>query len=238
MSKILIKNLSKTFEQKVILSNINLQIENKESLVIIGGSGSGKSVLIKCIAGLILPDLKSSIIIDGDDVSNQHISLRSSFLKKFSLLFQGNALFDSMSIWENITFGMNIDDNDAKKIAEEKLEMVEIDKSVAYFFPNEISGGMQKRVALARAVASNPQIIFFDEPTSGLDPATSKAISNLIKNIRHKLQATTITITHDAKCMKTIADKVAVIENGKISWSGYLKDTLQSDLPYIKDFLE
>ena len=238
MSKIVIKNLNKTFEDKVVLSDITISLEERQSLAIIGGSGSGKSVFIKCAAGLIVPDEGSLIIIDGEDVSDLHIARRESFRSKFSMLFQGNALFDSMAIWENITFGMDVEIANAKKIAIEKLAMVEIDESVAYMYPSEISGGMQKRVALARAIASDPQIIFFDEPTSGLDPATSKAISNLIQDLRHKLRATVITVTHDDNCMKTVADTVAVLNNGRLSWSGTLKDALVSNDPYLKDFLE
>lgn len=238
MNGIIVKNLNKTFDGKTVLSNVNFEVEERQSLAIIGGSGSGKSVLIKCIAGLLVPDNNSTITIEGEEVGNQHISKRHAFKDKFAMLFQGNALFDSMTIWENITFGMSIEPKHAQKFASEKLTLVEIDPKVVNLYPSEISGGMQKRVALARAIAQEPKIIFFDEPTSGLDPATSKSISNLIKELRYRLKATIITVTHDNKCMKIVADKVAVINQGTISWFGSISETSTSKDAYLRDFLE
>ncbi len=239
--KIVLKNLSKTFGNKIVLCNVNLEIFNNESLVIMGGSGTGKSVLLKCIIGLLMPDKGSAIMINDKDYSNIPITKRFDENLEIGVLFQGNALFDSMNICKNITFGLEqrkkIDKAEARKIASEKLAMVELSDNILDLYPVEISGGMQKRVALARVIALNPKLIFFDEPTSGLDPVTSDKISTLIRNVSQKIKATTVTITHDVRCMKKIADYIAVIANQTIIWHSNVADLYKTENPYIRDFI-
>lgn len=238
--KIIIKNLAKTFGTKNVLYGVNINVQNGKSLVIIGGSGSGKSVLLKCITGLLTPDKGSSITIDDKDYATIPISKRFNKNLKIGMLFQGNALFDSLNIWQNITFGVtqkrNITNMEARDIAKDKLQMVELSANILDLYPAEISGGMQKRVALARAIAHDPKLIFFDEPTSGLDPVTSNKISTLIRNVSTSIQATTITITHDVRCMEKIADSVAVITNRTTVLFRTLDELFKTDDPYIKDF--
>lgn len=241
-SFITVKNFSKTFNnKKKVLSKINFELFKGESLVVIGCSGSGKSVLLKCITGLILPDDGSTLLVEKQDLTFLHISKRQSFLKKFGMLFQNNALFDSMPIWQNISFGLlnmgDLDNVEAIKYAEEKLNMVGLKKEVAMLYPSELSGGMQKRAAIARGIAMNPEIIFFDEPTSGLDPVLSAVIGDVIFNLQKELFATTIIITHDISVMKKLADKVVMIHEGKLVWFGTLKETLNTDNPYIQQFM-
>lgn len=242
MTNIVIKKLCKSFHFKVILSDISLNIPDGESLVIIGPSGGGKSVFVKCIIGLLISDIGSSIMIDEVEVANKHIADRREVAKKFSMLFQGNALFDSINIWQNITFGLtnnaDLREEELRKIAISKLEMVDLSADIMNFYPAEISGGMQKRVALARALATNPKIIILDEPTAGLDPATAKMISNLIKRLHTELKLTVITVTHDVKCMKLLANTLILIEQSKIGWYGPLSDIKQSNSQFIRDFIE
>ncbi|MBA8667428.1 ATP-binding cassette domain-containing protein [Holosporaceae bacterium 'Namur'] len=239
--KIVLENLSKSFGTKQVLKRINLNIPEQESLVVIGGSGSGKSVLIKTIMGLLEPDKESLVKIDGQDVTHIPIINRGELLNQFGMLFQGGALFDSLKIWENVSFtllqGKNISRKEARRIAEEKLALVGLSQATLDLYPNELSGGMQKRAALARAIANNPSIIFFDEPTSGLDPITSQVIIELIANLSKELKATTITITHDMKCVKTIADKVAMIYKGEIIWQGEGKNIESSGNEYVDQFI-
>lgn len=238
---IIIKNLSKTFHKNIVLQNINLSIKRQELLVVIGASGSGKSVFLSCIIGLMLPDLQSSIIIDNIECSQIFISKRFKHNTKLGVAFQSNALFDSLNIWQNITFELtqysNITKEEAKKIAAEKLQMVELNTNIMELYPSEISGGMQKRVAIARAIANNPDLLFFDEPTSGLDPITSKKISTLIKDICSKIKATAIVITHDIKCMNIVADNVAAIDNHTIIWHGNVKEIYNSNNSYVAEFI-
>ncbi len=239
---ILLQNVSKTFGNKNVLHDVNLEITIGETLVIIGGSGSGKSVLLKCIIGLMLPDLGSSIKIYNNEVANLHISKRQQIISALGVLFQGNALFDSLPIWHNICFGLlqtnQITPKQALDLAAEKLDMVGLQKDILDLYPEELSGGMQKRVAIARAIANNPKLIFFDEPTAGLDPVTAKKISILIKNLCTDLKATAITITHDVRCMEAIADTVAAISEGTIIWNGRANDITKATHPYIKEFIE
>jgi len=236
-----INNLNKSFDTKQVLKNISFNVVKSESFVIIGGSGSGKSVLLKCIAGLLDSDEGSEIIIDNEYVTHTHIIQRKKFLKKFSMLFQGNALFDSLPIWHNICFSLlnsgilNVEK--AKEHAIEMLNLVGLKEEVLELYPSNLSGGMQKRVAIARAIATNPEIMFLDEPTSGLDPVMSATITNLIKNISKKLKSTTITITHDVKVMEKIADKVALLKEGEVFWVDNLKNTMESEDEYVKLFL-
>lgn len=239
--KISLRNLSKSFGSKKVLKQINLDIAERESLVIIGGSGSGKSVLIKSIMGLLEPDKGSLVKINDEDVTHIPIMKRGELLKDLGMLFQGGALFDSLKIWENVSFtllqGKGISRKEARKIAAEKLSLVGLNETTLNLYPNELSGGMQKRAALARAIANNPSIIFIDEPTSGLDPITSQVIIELIASLSKELNATTITITHDMKCVKTIGDKVAMIYKGEIIWHGEGKNIESSGNEYVAQFI-
>lgn len=239
--KIDVKNLSKSFGSKQILQNINFTVRAHESLVIIGGSGSGKSVLLKCITGLLFPDAGSKVLIDSEDCTFLHIVKRKKFTCKFGMLFQGGALFDSLPIWHNIMFSALqngfINKKQACEIAVQKLEMVGLNAEVINLLPAEMSGGMQKRIALARAIANDPEIIFFDEPTAGLDPIMSKLISYLITDLSKKLNATTITITHDMNCMKQVADQVVMIREGKVDWKGSVNEIALSNNSYLHEFV-
>jgi phospholipid/cholesterol/gamma-HCH transport system ATP-binding protein len=238
--KLLIKNLAKDFGQKKVLTGIDLQAQKGESIVILGGSGSGKSVLIKIIATLISPT-SGSIKIDGKEISNLNSQGRDKLMEKFGFLFQGGALFDSLSVWENVAFRLlyqkKINKKDAKEIALQKLKAVGLGEKTADLFPSELSGGMQKRAALARAIATNPEIIFFDEPTTGLDPIMADVINDLIIDNSKQLGATTITITHDMNSARKIADKIAMLYEGKIIWFGDVKDMYSSSNSYLDQFI-
>ncbi len=238
--KIIIKGLSKSFGSKCVLNSLDIEVRQGESLVIIGGSGSGKSVLIKNIVGILRPD-SGSILIDGMEMTNLSEKEYSKVLQKFGYLFQGGALFDSLPIWKNIAFvplqTHQCSKQEARKLAIDKLESVGLDESVADLFPAELSGGMQKRAALARAIALNPDIIFFDEPTTGLDPIMSAIINDLIKKNSKQLGATTITITHDLISAAHIADRVAMIYEGKIIWQGPIDQLHKSGNPYVEQFV-
>ncbi len=239
-TKIKLENLHKSFGDNHVLNGVNLEIKQGESLVIIGGSGTGKSVLLKSILGLIIPD-SGKIIIDGKDVTNISIQQRGEITQKFGMLFQGGALFDSLPIWENVAFGLiqnqHIPRKQAYEIAIEKLRSVGLKEKIAKLFPAELSGGMQKRVSLARAIATNPEIIFFDEPTTGLDPIMADVINNLIVKATKQLGATTLTITHDMASARKIADNIAMIYDGKIIWRGAAKDIDKSGNEYIEQFI-
>jgi phospholipid/cholesterol/gamma-HCH transport system ATP-binding protein len=238
--KVEVRNLSKSFRKKSVLRNINMRIEQGESYVIMGGSGSGKSVLIKTILGLHLQDSGSTVLLDGNDVSNVPIAQRQDILAQTGVLFQGGALFDSMPVWQNIAFvmlqgGGNI--SEARDMAMQQLDAVGLESRVLDLYPAELSGGMVKRVALARAIANNPNLIFFDEPTAGLDPITSSSISELIKSCSKRLGATTVTITHDMYCARIIADKASLIYKGEFIWSGSGEEIDHSDNPYVEQFV-
>ena len=235
-NKIEIRNLYKAFGRKKVLDGVNLDIKKGESLVVIGGSGTGKSVLIKCIQGLLVPD-SGSIKIDEEEV----IGTKKDIHQKMGMLFQGAALFDSLSVWENVAFrplenGM-ISRKDAKLEAIRVLRQVGLAPDVADLSPAELSGGMQKRVGLARAIISRPEIIFFDEPTTGLDPIMADVINDLIIESARGLGATTLTITHDMASARKIADRIAMLYEGKIIWTGTVKDMEKSDNPYLKQFI-
>jgi len=239
--KIQLRGITKRFGKKVVLDSIDLDVIPGESLVVIGGSGSGKSVLLKCILGLLTPDA-GTVMIDGEDVT--HMSLRQrekKVMHKFGMLFQGGALFDSMRVWENVSFGLttlrNTPPKEAKDIAIAKLAEVGLKPDVAELFPVELSGGMQKRVALARAIATDPEIIFFDEPTTGLDPIMADVINHLIVECVQKLGATAVTITHDMGSVRKIARHVAMIYNGKIIWYGPADQIDHSNNDYVDQFI-
>ena len=238
--KIEVRGLKKSFGRKVVLDGIDLDVSEGESLVVIGGSGSGKSVTVKCILGLMPPD-GGSIKIDGAEVSSLHTAERERLMQKFGMLFQGSALFDSMLVWENVAFGLiqgrGMERQHAKHIALEKLAAVGLGAEVGELRPAELSGGMQKRVALARAIAAEPEIIIFDEPTTGLDPIMADVINGLIVKCVRDLGATAISITHDMVSTRKIADRVAMIYRGKIIWTGAVGELEQSGNPYVDQFI-
>lgn len=239
-TKIKIRDLHKAFGKKVVLDGVDLDIEKGESLVVIGGSGTGKSVLIKCIQGLLRPD-RGSILIDEEEVVGIDEEQKEALHSKMGMLFQGGALFDSLSVWENVAFDMlenkKMDKRLAKNEAIRVLRSVGLAPDVADLSPSELSGGMQKRVGLARAIASRPEIIFFDEPTTGLDPIMADVINDLIIESVKGLGATALTITHDMASARKIADKIAMLYKGKIIWQGTVKDMDKTDNPYVQQFI-
>ncbi len=231
-----IEKLHKYFGEKVILNDLNINITRNTSQVIIGGSGTGKSVLIKCILGLIQQD--QGIISYDNTPLNRDTRKEINFYDKIGMLFQGAALFDSLTVWENITFAIKSKSkSDLKEIAIDKIHKVGLDSSVINLYPSELSGGMQKRVALARAIAKDPQLLFFDEPTTGLDPIMADVINNLINEVIDKIGATAITITHDMDSAKKIADKISMLYKGNIIWSGNPGEIERSDNPYVDQFI-
>ncbi len=238
--KIKVEDLHKSFDSKKVLDGINLEIYDKESIVILGGSGSGKSVLIKSMTALMDID-SGKILIDGKDISKIRGEEKANIMDKFGFLFQGGALFDSLKVWENVAFRLvnseNIHRDDAKAIAIDKLKVVGLGAEVADLYPSELSGGMQKRVSLARAICADPEIIFFDEPTTGLDPIMSDVINELIIKSSKSVGATTITITHDIASARKIADKIALLYQGKIIWQGTVSEMDSTDDPYVNQFI-
>ena len=233
-----LQNVKKSFGSLQILDGVNLNVERGESLVIIGKSGTGKSVLLKCIIGLEIHD-SGQISINGKDNKKNKDTF---FYDQFGMLFQGGALFDSLTIWENISFRLlqrikPISNDEAKENAAEKLKLVGLSPEIIYQYPSELSGGMQKRVALARAIAGNPDIIFFDEPTTGLDPVMGNIINKLIRNIVDKMGVTAVTITHDINSTRIIGDKVALLESGKIHWIGKINDLDNSENEMVDQFI-
>ena len=235
---ITLSNVHKSFGAKQVLQGINLTIARGESLVIIGGSGTGKSVLLKCILGLVKPDA-GTITLEGQDVAHAD---RDAFLARFGMLFQGSALFDSMPVWQNVAFRLlrgrlKRPQAEAREIAIEKLRRVGLSPDVADLFPSELSGGMQKRVGLARAIAAQPDVIFFDEPTTGLDPIMAGVINDLIREIVTEMGATAMTITHDMSSVRAIADQVAMLHDGIIQWQGPIADLDTNSDPYVSQFI-
>ena len=235
-----VKNLSVSFGNNIILNKINLHLSKKESLVIIGKSGSGKSVLLKCLMGLLKPDL-GSIKIDGVDIVNTNRMDKENALKNIGVTFQNGALFDSLTVWENITFKetrfFGFDKKEAKEKALSIIQNLELDKNILELYPSELSGGMQKRVAIARAICDKPQVLFFDEPTSGLDPITGKIINDLIHKTVKKLGVSAITITHDISSINNLASRVILLDNNKIAWSGKPNDMNKSKNSIVMQFL-
>ena len=239
-NKIELKNVAKSFGTKHVLRGVDLVVPKGSSMVIIGGSGTGKSVTLKCVLGLLHAD-SGEILIDGSRVDNLRGKKRDAMMKKFGMLFQGGALFDSLPVWENVAFGLihgkNTPRDAARAIAVEKLKAVGLGERVADQFPAELSGGMQKRVSLARAIATNPEIIFFDEPTTGLDPIMADVINELIVQCVKDLGATAMTITHDMASARKIADYVAMIYEGKIIWTGPIAELDHSGNAYVDQFI-
>lgn len=240
LPKIRIRGLVKAFGRNLVLDGLDLDVLDGESLVVIGGSGSGKSVLLKCILGLIHPDA-GSIQVDGEEVVRLSGSRREEIRRRFGMLFQNAALFDSLPVWENVAFGLiqgeRMERSKARKIALEKLGAVGLGPDVADLSPAELSGGMRKRVGLARAIATEPEIIFFDEPTTGLDPIMSDVINDLIVKCVRDLGATALSITHDMASARKIADRVAMLYAGKIIWAGPVAEVERSGNDYVDQFI-
>lgn len=235
------RNIRKAFDGKVVLSDLDLSVAPGRSLVIIGGSGQGKSVTIKIAAGLMPAD-GGRMLVDGQDLSALPRGARRQALAQMGMLFQGGALFDSLTVWENVAFRLinadKVPRREAKRRAIGALERVRLGAPVADFYPSELSGGMQKRVALARAVVANPQVIFFDEPTTGLDPITSRAINALITEQVRGLGCTAVTITHDLDSARTVGDEIAMLNEGVIVWRGPAADIDRSGNPYVEQFVK
>jgi phospholipid/cholesterol/gamma-HCH transport system ATP-binding protein len=233
-----LKSIRKTFGRKTVLDGVDLRVETGESLVIIGGSGSGKSVTIKCILGLVHPD-GGTILIDGKDAARLD---HEAFLARFGMLFQGGALFDSMPVWQNVAFRLLRGAHrrpraEARAIALEKLARVGLGPETADLYPAELSGGMQKRAGLARAIAADPRVIFFDEPTAGLDPIMAGVINRLIRDIVDETGVTAITITHDMTTVREVAHRVAMLHGGVIRWQGPVADVWTAEDPYLSQFI-
>lgn len=239
-AKLQLTGVKKTFGEKKVLQGVDLIVPQGKSMVVIGGSGTGKSVMIKSVLGIIHPDA-GSILVDGQEATGLDAKGRDQMMRKFGMLFQGGALFDSLKVWENVSFGLvhgrGMARDEAYGIAVEKLKSVGLDESVAQLFPAELSGGMQKRVGLARAIATNPEIIFFDEPTTGLDPIMADVINELIVECTKELGATTLSITHDMASARKIADYVAMIYEGRIIWTGPVDDLDHSGNEYVDQFI-
>lgn len=234
-----LRDVRKSFGNHHVLRGVTLSVPKGESMVIIGGSGTGKSVTLKCVLGLVRPD-SGTILVDGEDVTKT--ADRDDFLAHFGMLFQGGALFDSLHVWENVAFRLlrgrlKRPRAEAREIAIEKLRRVGLKPATADLYPAELSGGMQKRVGLARAIAADPQIIFFDEPTTGLDPIMSGVINDLIREIVVEMGATAMTITHDMTSVRAIADKVAMLHDGVIQWTGPVSEMDAAPDPYLQQFI-
>ena len=230
--------ITKSFGNNHVLRGVDLTVDRGTSLVIIGGSGTGKSITIKSVLGLVTPDA-GKITVDGQDVTQTD---RDAFLARFGMLFQGAALFDSLPVWQNVAFrllrgSLKRPKDEARQIAIEKLRRVGLTPDVADRLPAELSGGMQKRVGLARAIAADPEIIFFDEPTTGLDPIMAGVINDLIREIVVEMGATAITITHDMTSVRAIADNVAMLHDGVIQWAGPVGDIDTSGDPFLDQFI-
>ena len=236
-----VKNLTKSFNETMVLNDINFKLFEGESLAIIGASGSGKSVLLKNIIGLLSPD-KGSIKINNVEMVGLKRSIKEKILLDLGITFQHGALFDSLQNWENIVFKVKnkekLTDKDAKELALSIIKRLGLNSEILDLYPSEISGGMQKRVAIARAICGNPKVLLFDEPTSGLDPVTGSLIDKLIKSAVKTVGGSAITITHDMASVCKVADKVILIDKQTISWSGTPKEMLKTDNAQIKDFIK
>jgi phospholipid/cholesterol/gamma-HCH transport system ATP-binding protein len=238
--KISLRGVTKAFGSKQVLRGIDLDVAPRESVVVIGGSGTGKSVLLKCILGLMRPD-SGSIKVDGEETVGLSTSRRADVMRKFGMLFQGGALFDSLRVWQNVAFGPiqsdGMDPAKARDVAIDKLGNVGLAPEIGELFPSELSGGMQKRVALARAIARAPEIIFFDEPTTGLDPIMADVINELIVKCVSDLGATAVSITHDMASARKIGHRIAMLYDGKLIWQGSTSDIDHSGSPHVEQFI-
>ena len=240
LPKISVRGLTKSFGRKRVLDGLDIDCATGESLVVIGGSGTGKSVLVKCILGLLEPE-RGSIRIDGIETVGLRRAARERMMQKSGMLFQGSALFDSLSVWENVAFGLiegrGMDRQAAKEVALAKLAAVGLAPEAGDLRPAELSGGMQKRVALARAIAAEPEIIFFDEPTTGLDPIMADVINDLIVKCVREVGTTAISITHDMVSARKIADRIAMLHGGRIVWNGPTDEIDRSGNPFVEQFI-
>ncbi len=238
--KIELRNVHKSFGEKEVLTGLDLDVGVGESVVVIGGSGTGKSVTLKCILGLMTAD-RGSIKVDGEEVVGMSARDRDRVMHKFGMLFQGSALFDSLKVWENVAFGpirgQGMDRHQAKEVALAKMAAVGLGPDVGELLPGELSGGMQKRVGLARAIATEPEIIFFDEPTTGLDPIMADVINELISKIVREMGATALSITHDIASARKIADRIAMLYRGKIIWAGPVSEIDNSGNDHVDQFI-
>jgi phospholipid/cholesterol/gamma-HCH transport system ATP-binding protein len=235
-----LRGVKKRFGRKIVLDGVDLAVNKGESVVIIGGSGSGKSVTLKCVLGILRAD-EGRVLVDGEDVTRVRGRRRDAYLRKFGMLFQGGALFDSLPVWENVAFGLiqgrGVSRARAREIAIDKLARVGLGAEVATLSPAELSGGMQKRVGLARAIAADPEIIFFDEPTTGLDPIMADVINELIASTVKNLGVTAVSITHDMVSARKISHRIAMIYKGKIIWDGPTSAIEHSGNPYVDQFI-
>lgn len=233
-----IENLSKGFGEKVILDDISLNVRQGENLVVFGQSGTGKSVLLKCIIGLMKPNA-GRIIIKGEDITQLNAKQLNELRKNTGFLFQGAALYDSMTVRENLEFPLKrhteISDEDAYEKVLKTLELVSL-KDAVDKMPSELSGGMKKRIGLARSIITDPEIMFYDEPTTGLDPISSKEISELILDLQRKLKMTSIVVTHDLNCARIISDRTIFIKDGKIAYEGKIEELSRSEDKFLKNF--
>ncbi len=240
MPKISLKNLHKAFGRRIVLDGVYLDVAPGESVVIIGGSGTGKSVTIKCILGLLTPD-NGKIEIGGENVLEMEAIAREKLNMQIGMLFQHAALFDSLPVWENVAFGLlaekRFSRREARQIAMDKMGLVGLKPEIGDLSPADLSAGMQKRVGLARAIAVDPAIIFFDEPTTGLDPIMADVINKLIVHVNQVLGATALTITHDMESAKKIGDRIAMLYNGKIIWDGPPSEVNDSGNDYLDQFI-
>jgi phospholipid/cholesterol/gamma-HCH transport system ATP-binding protein len=238
--KISLRGVTKAFGAKQVLRGIDLDVAAGESVVVIGGSGTGKSVLLKCILGLMRPD-SGSIKVDGEETTGLGDGERTEVMRKFGMLFQGGALFDSLRVWQNVAFGPIQSDGmapaKAREMALAKLASVGLAPEIGELFPSELSGGMQKRVALARAIAREPEIIFFDEPTTGLDPIMADVINELIAKCVGDLGATAVSITHDMASARKIGHRIAMLHDGKLIWQGPVKDIDHCGNAHVEQFI-
>jgi len=237
-SFILFRKIVKSFDDKVVLKSLSMDVLEGESTVIIGRSGAGKSVLIKCLLGLVAPD-SGEIVVNGKSIEKESSSQREKRFHNTGVVFQSSALFDSLTVWENIVFRLlhTRSPKEARDIALHNLDEVGLPRTVAQLYPCELSGGMQRRVAIARAISTRPSLLIFDEPTAGLDPIFSAMISNLIRKCIKLLKATAITITHDIKSARTIGDKISMLCNGSMLWEGASGQLLKSTNPFVRQFV-
>ena len=239
--KIVLRDLAKSFGDTIVLDGLDLSIERGESVAVIGQSGTGKSVMMKCILGLLQPD-RGSVLVDGQEVVGASEREVEKVRAKFGMLFQGGALFDSLPVWRNVTFGLTRgrlhDAARMRKIAAENLERVGLGSDILHLRPSELSGGMQKRVALSRAIAPRPEVLFFDEPTTGLDPIRADVINDLIVSLVEDLGITALTITHDMASARKVAHRVAMLYHGRIIWQGPRDRLYASGNPYVDQFVQ
>lgn len=239
-NKIEIRGLKKSFGSNKVLQNVDLDVQEGKSLVVIGGSGAGKSMILKCLLGLVTAD-KGTIHVDGRDIAKQSTADKKYMAQRTGMLFQSAALFDSLKVWENVAFRLLYGERRSAKASKDKaiecLAQVGLSPEVGELRPSELSGGMQKRVSLARAIASDPQILFFDEPTTGLDPIMADVINNLIVDRVKALGATAISITHDMASAQKIADEIAMLYQGQIIWRGSPDDVMNSGNPMVDQFV-